>query len=330
MSMKLNFLQDVLVLPASVLTHAAGANDAYFRVLLWLASDLSLAGKTKQLSKLADCDAKTVKEALTYWQTCGVLSVGDDAESTSLPAMAQPQPAAAAPEPKQILQRANELPNYTTTELATLLESREEMRVLIDEAQRLLGKIFNTADVNIMVGMLDYLGMSGECVLLLFAHCKRIEKTSMRAIEKYAIALADRGITEASAMEEELRILEELYSFEGEVRKLFGLKSRSLTSKESKQLRAWSSYGYGIDIVKCAYELTVNATGEASLPYANAILERWHSEELSTLEEIQARLAEEKAQKEGDGPLGKLGDSFGTEDFFEVALKRSLKNLTEP
>ena len=71
--MKLNFGQEVLVLPASVLSCCDDIDAAYLRVLLWLASDLSLAGKPKQLAKLSDCDLKTVSAALRYWSDRGVL-----------------------------------------------------------------------------------------------------------------------------------------------------------------------------------------------------------------------------------------------------------------
>ena len=50
--MKLNFLQDALVLPGAVLS--CNATLTQLRVLLWLASDLSLAQKPKQLAKLPD------------------------------------------------------------------------------------------------------------------------------------------------------------------------------------------------------------------------------------------------------------------------------------
>ena len=150
--MKLNFGQEVLVLPASVLSHLDAATPEQLRVLLWLASDPSLATKHKQLAKLAGCDATVARTAVEFWCACGLL--GEVGES-AVPAMAT-VPATDAP-PKKKLQRADELPNYTSGELAELLEARASVRVLIDEAQRILGKMFNPNDVNIMVGMLDYL-----------------------------------------------------------------------------------------------------------------------------------------------------------------------------
>ncbi|MBQ9806342.1 MAG: DnaD domain protein [Clostridia bacterium] len=327
--MKLNFLQDVLVLPASVLSHT-DADAAALRVLLWLASDLSLADKTAQLAKLADCSAKEAEAAIAFWCDKGVLC----ADGKAIPVMAQPaQTSPAAPAKKKPMKRADELPNYTSTELAELLEKRESVRMLIDEAQQILGKIFNMSEVNIMVGMLDYLGMSEECILLLLAHCKRIGKVNLRAIEKYAYPLVERGITTSDLLEEELRTVEALRSFEGQVRSMFGMKSRALTSREDKMLRAWVSFGYDIEIVRRAYELTVQATGDASLPYANSILERWNSEGLKSAEEIDAAIAADAEKRSGQkgrkttGSSGEsvLGNSFDTDDYFEAALKRSFR-----
>jgi DnaD/phage-associated family protein len=191
--------------------------------------------------------------------------------------------------------------------------------------------------VNILVGMLDYLGMSEECVLLLLAHCKRIGKVNLRAIEKYAYPLVERGITSSEALEEEIRTVEALRSFEGQIRTMFGMKSRALTSREDKMLRAWVSFGYDEAIVRRAYELTVQATGDASLPYANSILERWHSEGLSSAEEIDRSIAEEAekrilqkgAKGAKAGAENALGNSFDTDDYFEAALRRSFRETAK-
>ena len=319
--MKLNFGQEVLVLPASVLSHLDAATPEQLRVLLWLASDPSLVSKHKQLAKLAGCDAATARKSVEFWCSCQVL--GEAAEGACVSAMASAPAEAPA---KRKLQRADELPNYTSTELAELLEARASVRVLIDEAQRILGKMFNPNDVNIMVGMLDYLGMNEECILLLLAHCKKIGKSNLRAIEKYAYTLIDKGINDVEAMEEEICRVEAMHTFEGEVRALFGMKSRALTSKESKMLSAWLSFGYDINIVRRAYEITVNATGEPSVAYTNAILEKWNANGWKTEAEIEAGMNAEREKREGVANNKKeLGNSFDTDDFFEAALERGFR-----
>ena len=317
--MKLNFWQEVLVLPASVLSHLDSATPEQLRVLLWLASDLTLASKHKQLAKLAGCDVAVARDAVKFWCEHGVM--GEEGEA-SVAAMA---PVSIEAPIKKKLQRADELPNYTSTELAELLEARASVRVLIDEAQQILGKIFNPNDVNIMVGMLDYLGMNEECILLLLAHCKKIGKSNLRAIEKYAYTLVDKGINDVESMEAEICTVEAMHTFEGEIRSLFGMKSRALTSKESKMLAAWLSFGYDIGIVRMAYEITVNATGEASLPYTNAILEKWNANAWKTAAEIEAGMNAEREKREGASNKKELGNSFDTDDFFEAALERGFR-----
>ena len=348
--MKLNFMQDALVLPGAVLLHSQ-ADAVQLRVLLWLASDLSLAqkNKQKQLAKLADCDVKTACEAIDFWLSKGVLTVddGEMAESSKTVKTTESKAgtksesksasksglAETSPTPR-LVRRAEELPNYTSVELAELLEKRATVRALVDEAQQLLGKMFNPSEINILVCMYDYLGLSEEGILLLLSHCKRIGKIKLRSIEKYAYQLVERDITTPDALEEEFRTVEAMYSFEGQVRALFGMKARALTSREEKMLRAWVSFGYDIEIVRRAYEMTVTATNEASVPYANSILERWNADGLHTAEEIDRAVAEEKEKRLGKKNPQKsaeptLGNSFDTDDFFEAALRRSFSEPIE-
>ena len=331
--MKWNFGQEVLVLPAAALSCCDDIDAAYLRVLLWLASDPTLCQKPKQLAKLADCDQKTASAALAHWSKNGVLSLDGEPAAPVMATVTEAPKTKSKVEaaPEKHLHRADELPNYTSTQLADLMEQRAGVRALVDEAQRILGKIFNMSEVNILVGMLDYLALSEESVLMLLSHCVRIEKKGLRNIEKYAIRLVDQGISTPEALEAEFRTVEALRSFEGQIRSMFGMGSRSLTSKEQNILRDWLSFGFGTDAIRLAYEITVNATREPSLPYANSILKRWNEEGLHTIEEIQARLDEEKAKKEGSAGLGEdgrstLGNSFDTDDLFAAALARSFSD----
>ena len=226
---------------------------------------------------------------------------------------------AGAAEPGR-LRHADELPVYSSEELAGLLEQRESLRLLIDEAQNIFGKMFTMHEVNLLVGMVDYLGLDGEYILVLLAHCRRMEMKSLRAVERYAISLLDQGVDTAAGLEARVQALEAAHTLEGQVRAMFGLKSRALTGREKKFISAWLGFGYGEEIVRRAYEITVNSTGGASLSYANAILERWNAEGLRTAQEIDARLQAEREAKAGRAAPG---SSFDTDDFFEAALRRS-------
>lgn len=321
MNLKWNYGQGVLVLPSSVLS--ADASPEQLRVLLWLASDPSLSGKTTQLAKLADTDHATVQASLDFWKNVGVLTseAEDDPPATTKKATPPTKKAEAAP--KKPLQRADELPVYNTEELSDMMEKRSSLRLLLDASQNIFGKMFNPHEINILFGMVDYLKLDEEYILILLAHCKRMEFRSFRQVERHAISLIDRGISTADALEACLHDMEAAHQLEGKVRNMFGLKSRSLTSKEKTAIEKWVSYGYDEEIVRRAYEITINSTGNASIPYANSILERWNSEGLKTAEAIDRRLEQERMEKEGKTTLG---NSFHIDDFFEAALQKSFRN----
>ena len=259
--MKFNFGTEVTVLPASVLSFMDAADAASLRVLLWLASDVSLAQKEAQLARLAGVKPDEVRRAIAFWCEQGVLT--RDADQTGNKVQKTKKKEAATAEASEqtlpaarVLERAIELPNYTSTELA------------------------------------------------------------------------DRGISTPEALEEEFCAVEAMRTLEGKVRAMFGMKSRSLTKKEEAFLRAWNEYGYGEEVISVAYELTVNATGEASLPYANSILKRWHEEGLDTLEKIRESL-EKRETDAGAESSPILGNSFDTDAIFEAALSRSFSERRE-
>ena len=53
------------------------------------------------------------------------------------------------------LERASEMPTYSSTELANLIEKRHITAEFINEAQRIVGKMFNTHELNTLIGMVD-------------------------------------------------------------------------------------------------------------------------------------------------------------------------------
>lgn len=342
MEWKWNYGQGVLVLPSTV--PEADATPEQLRVLLWLASDPTLFAKPAQLARLAGADRDEIGEILDFWQSVGVLSDGKEVQESK---KAQKKPAKSATDTKTtsatkekpaaetkpaaeakpaFLARADELPNYSTAELSDLLEKSQSLRMLVNEAQNIWGKVFNPYEAQLLVGLSDYLRLDNEYILLLLAHSKRIGKKSLREVERYALRLVDDGVTDAAALEEFVKRTEARRTLQGKIRTMFGLGSRSFTAKENAMLDNWISYGYGEDIIRRAYEITVGAINEPSLPYANSILERWHSEGLDTAAQIDAKL---DAEREKKGQAVMTG-SFDTDDFFEAALKRSYSTTDTP
>lgn len=336
MKIKIHYGDGVINLPAALIDILPRADADALRVLLVLAG-MHTSGTEIDKAALAlnsGCDEAGVDAAIAFWRGAGVLSLADQKKGSAakrapkeeLPTLAVDTAPSEEAEQRRaavtVKASATALPAYTTEELAEILERRRSLTALVDECSRVFGKIFNTHEVSQIIGLSEYLGLEDEYLVLLLAHCARMGKKSLRYAVSTAISLYDEGITDTHALQECLKTREQRQQAEGQLRTMFGIGSRALTSKEKKMFDAWLfTHGFDLEVVRMAYERTVNATGKPSVPYANSILERWASEQLKTPEQIIA--AEEAHAKQSASEPSAVGSSFDTDDFFYAALKRS-------
>ena len=324
--MSISFLygKSAVVLPSKVASKLDRATKRDLKILFALAENRMLCEiaetEPSKVASLIGCTESELMASISFWRGAGVM---ESEENETVPeeskaAETQKTEDEKKAEKKAALAKKNaladELPKYTTVELTGLLEEQKDMAVLIDECQRAVGKVFNTHEINVIIGLRDYLKLDEEYILLLIDYCKKIGKNSLHYIKKCAFSFCDEGITEAYMLAEKIRKMEAVAGLENEIKTLFGMHGRQLTTKEKKFIAAWiGEYGYGIDVIKKAYEMTIDTIHEPVPAYANAIIERWHASGLKNLEEIEA--AETEA-------LPSNG-SFDTNEFFELASKRS-------
>ena len=325
MKIDFNFGRRVTVLPSLVYEKLDSATKNDIKVLFILAgADRDVDPEALSVEELAErtgLKVKQVGDALRFWEKAGVIAMADDMPALEETRKEISESQKEEEKPRVLVRRSDEMPSYTTDEIAKVLANRKDTSYLLDECQQELGKIFSTHDLNIMVGMLDYLGVDTGYIVTLLKHCNKIGKRTMRYAEKLAFALVEEGIDNTPALKIKLAELEALKKNESAVRKLFGMKSRTITAKEKACMTLWfGKFGFAMDMVECAYEIAVNNINEPSVAYTHAILERWNSEGIRTPEDVRRSIDERKAAnaQEPDG-------SFDTDDFFEAALKRSYK-----
>lgn len=310
----LKYGRGAAVLPLEALDHLETATKLDIKILIGVASCAMLGNSDPDaVMDLLGVTEKQFWDSMEFWGEKGIIEK-KKTETKRITAKEEAKITGTT------VKRSDEIPSYTSSELSVILERRTEASHFIDECQRLMGKMFNSHDINIILGLADYMGLEWDYITALADYCGKKDKKSVKYAEKLAISMTDMGIDNAEALKIKLAELEAAAENESRVRSLFGMKARALTSKEKKFIESWfGKFGYDIEIVTRAYEITVNATGEASLPYANAILERWNSEGLRTVVEIDAAIEKGKNEAKNEG----VG-SFDTEDFFEAALKRSI------
>ena len=319
MKYTINYGNGTCVLPASVLDVMGRAGAIDLRVLMCLCAH----GGEVELNDLCTscaCDEDEARDALAFWRGAGIIEADKSgAKKTQKKTAAESAEKTVEPKETKKLRAADELPGYTSDQLGDILEKRQDIVMLIDECQNIVGKLFNAKEINIVIGLADYLGLDVEYIVTLITYCVSIGKKTLHYIEKTAFGLYDAGICTAEQLTAELERRERAVSIEGKIRTLFGIGTRAFTTKEKKFIGAWvNDFGYGEDVIQKAYEVTADATGAASIPYANSVIERWNAEGLRTLEAI------EESYKKNEPSAKNNNGSFDTDSFFEAAVLRSL------
>ncbi len=264
------------------------------------------------LSERTGATRSQIDDALAFWQGQGVLAA-EEIKAAAEPFASTESVSASLPE------RAAQLPHYTTGETAQFLTRHPDAAGLIDCCQQELGKIFNTSEAEIIIGLLDYLSLDPEYVLLLCAHSAKRGKRSLRYIEKTAISLHDMGVLTYEQLEVHLKRQDAADDAEAELRQMFGIGKRALIKREREAFFRWTAeWEMPCDVIARAYEIAVSRTKEPSVPYTNAILEKWHAEGIRSVEDVDRF---EEARRPAAGTPA--GASFDTDDFFEAALQRS-------
>lgn len=184
--------------------------------------------------------------------------------------------------------------SYSNDELARALE-RSVGSAFVDEAQSVMGKIFNKNEVGKLVGFVDQLGFEQEAVLAILAYCVRLGKKSLSYAEKIAISFHDEDIFTSEAVHAQIDYLEKRNTAIEKIRSLYGFGGRALTTTEKKYFTSWTEeYGFDYDIIVKAYEITVDTIQSPVPKYTDAILKKWHDNGLRSIEEIELFIAEEK------------------------------------
>lgn len=366
MAVKINYGYETVTIPAGAVSALERAGSADIRLLMALCTNADLRCRPESdlaaFAVAAGCTEAQAAASLAFWRGVGVLvmdgtvgSVSDllrgrGEESASTESSAAPQtgaetPPVDTPDTTSVAvsgpagkgrgsvkpSRRDQLPNYTTDQISTYFDEHPDTASFLEECQSVWGKMFNTHEVNIILGLVDYLGLDWDYVFILLSYCRKLSDRrgstkSLHYVESVAFGFYDEGICDAPSLQEKLRQMELMAETEGQLRSLFGMGTRSLSTTEKRSFSAWLyEYGYGMDIIRRAYEIAVDTIGEPKIKYINSILSSWNSHDLKTLEAVNAFVAEgERKRGRGKGDTARqIGSTFDTNDFFEAALRRN-------
>ena len=211
---------------------------------------------------------------------------------------------------------AQERPVYTADDLTDLLTGDAGFRMLVPQTEEKLGKRLKTADLQILAGLYDDLGLPADVIYLLVCHCvARSEerygpgrRPTLRQIEKEGYHWAQRGLFDQESASRYLRDWNVRRSAMSRYMQVLGLGDRRPVESEERYITDWMDKGFPPETVALAYDKTVFYKKELNWRYLNGILRRWHENGWHTEEEVRqsdSRKPSRREEKKADSRMEK-------------------------
>ena len=211
---------------------------------------------------------------------------------------------------------AQERPVYTADDLTDLLTGDAGFRMLVPQTEEKLGKRLKTADLQILAGLYDDLGLPADVIYLLVCHCVvRSEerygpgrRPTLRQIEKEGYHWAQRGLFDQESASRYLRDWNVRRSAMSRYMQVLGLGDRRPVESEERYITDWMDKGFPPETVALAYDKTVFYKKELNWRYLNGILRRWHENGWHTEEEVRqsdSRKPSRREEKKDDSRMEK-------------------------
>jgi DnaD/phage-associated family protein len=320
MKLEIQYGTGIAAVPAVYATSESlrGASETELKLLLLTAADAEMRRNftCEAAARALGCGGGEIEAALKRLSGLGLLTVSRETVVTGETATAVRR------------QSGENAPVvYTGKEIEKLIDGDKDLKWLIEECSHALGKMLGTSEINKILTMTDYLRFDHEFILMLFMYCvKNKGKVSLEYISKFAYTLFDKEINTVGKLDEYIKSREDAETAIGQLIKLFGVGTRELSETERKAFEKWCvEWKFGCEIIEMAYDIGVANTGGKNLiKYMNGILKNWHEKGITSPEQITDA---NEAYKREKTAAAKSGGSFDTDEFFDLAIKRSQEKM---
>lgn len=291
-SINLGAWNSVFAVPCSVVDdNLKLAGSVQLKVLLWVLRHAGEPFEAEDISDALGIDRADVGDAMLYWQETGLISgekgtFSPTKEEKVIPAETVPfQPEKSEKteqEEKQKLVLSR--PQKPDSEfVAKRIAESTEIACLMQSAQEILGRLISGGDSATLLMIHDNFGLPSDVIIMLMQYAVSIGKANMRYIEKVALNWADEEITTHEKAEERLRLLSENQKAWHTVEQAIGIARRTPSKREETFAPIWvNEWKFSPEMIREAYDRTIDGAGKYQTAYMNSILGRWHEAGIST------------------------------------------------
>lgn len=264
-------------------SHLKLASADQLKVLLAFFKYAGTDDYIENITAVSGVRAADVVDCLDYWASCGVLIC--DGKSACV---AADKPAAA---------KAVTISGKPTREEAVRRAADDDdLKYLFSEIQCLLSREVTTAQMCTLVWLHDTYGLPASVILMAVQYSINEGRKNFSYIEKVCVDWAENDVVDVPSAE---RRLNQLYLSKTAwkiVCSAFGIDDRRPSAKESKFADRWvNEYGFTKQMLKLAYDRTIDSIGKLNFTYIGKILDKWHADGITKPEQLGDDVGENKS-----------------------------------
>jgi DnaD/phage-associated family protein len=305
------------------------ANETQLKVLLFVfcnkGNNFSIDDISKNLGKHPD----EISDSLNFWGNLNIIKIDDKThnhlpDSQSISSITK-EVATILPEYK--ISKVVDQPQRPVSKpqkpdsafLAKRMKESDEIPMLMQEAQIILGKPISTADCSTLLMLHETDGLPCDVILMLLQYSRDAGKPNMRYIEKVGISWASEGIDNMKSAENKIKQLNNMHKAWNTIVSVTGIDYHNPTANESKYADKWvNDWNFTPEMIREAYERCIDNTGKFLCKYINKVLDSWHKNGITTLE--QAKIEEKPSNKNKSDSYGKFGTTYDLEAYEKSSI----------
>ena len=304
MSVKINLgaWRSVFAVPSKIVDEGLKfADGVKLKVLLYVLRNSDSELDMNAVSKATGVNVTDIPEALEYWVNMDVLQKSGDEFSPVNSAKEIKTNNNSKKEEKTVESISKDVedqkqrfvvtkpqkPDYVYTSQRLAVDN--DLKILVGEAQTMLGKPLSNSDISTLLMLKDTCGLRLDVILMLIQYCVGIDKGNMRTVEKIGISWADEGINSVEAADNKIASAHHANKCFSLVSSVFGMKNvGSPTKKQLAYSTKWvGEWKFSSPMLREAYERCVDSKGELKFNYIDGILKKWHAQDIKNLDDLK-------------------------------------------
>lgn len=297
------------------------ATPSQLKVLLYLLRYCPDKIDSETIGKQVGCLPELVDEAILFWQQTDLLSTAptqpasDQSISQSVPtSTSKTESNSKKPQTVAAMPRTSAEVQMLPSEIAEAIQKSESLQTLFRMVEQQFGKPLNHMEQRSLIWLHDYLGFPSDMILTVITYCQSIQKSNITYAERILTDWWNQGITTLQQAQDTIKEMEQQHSYQNQIMKLLEMH-RNPTPKQQTYIDDWRQRAISLDLIRYAYEKTVEQTDRLSFPYMQRILDDWTKAGYQTRADVDANdkppeIARTRKQKKKEIPVSEKSEAY--------------------